>query len=396
MVVQDAAGSPRRSRPSRWPAASAPGTSAGRRPGRRTPAGSAAACGAGPWARGRGRTSTARRPTRSGSRWVSPATASADDQPDVVDPARRPGCSPGSGRWRAGRPRRPARCTPGGPGPSAPATHRAGPDLHDQRAPTGRTASVQVQLARRGAPTSRSPSRGTSSTNAVAVLLPGPALRRPHPGCCGGRRRPPPGDERLPVSRGRGKSVMTDANLAVPIRAAQFPVYRDTAPSPGTSWVRAGFRVDRETAAGGGGGCEPGQLETSLPENRAQASSQKVPAYTAAVISPRSTLSVAIGSRRKSPNAGPPVGQQPRVQPGQLGDLVADEHHHVDQDHGDGGADRLLGQGRDEQPDGAQRGRAGRSGRGRLSSSRQSPSAIDVWRAGQQGHVPAAEQGQRP
>src|ERR687894_1053801 len=51
----------------------------------------------------------------------------------------------------------------------------------------------------------------------------------------------------------------------------------------------------------------------------------------------------------------PPVGQQPRVQPVELADLAEDEHPHVDQQHRDGGADRLFGEGGDEQPDRADR-----------------------------------------
>ena len=68
--VQHRRASARRSRPSRWPAATSRPAPAGSRPAGRTPGSPAAACGAAAWATGRGRTSTARpvRPARPGAR----------------------------------------------------------------------------------------------------------------------------------------------------------------------------------------------------------------------------------------------------------------------------------------------------------------------------------------
>ena len=98
--------------PSRWPAASA------RRYFSREATRSANAGGINRrlWCRafghGSGRRSTARRARARRSRWVSPATASASTTRTFSTSSPRPGCRR-SGRWPAGRPRRPARCTPG-------------------------------------------------------------------------------------------------------------------------------------------------------------------------------------------------------------------------------------------------------------------------------------------
>ena len=78
LIAERRRASARRSLASRWPAATRrPVLQPGWPPGRRTPGRSAAACGAGPWATGRGRRSRARPARARASRWVSPSTASA-------------------------------------------------------------------------------------------------------------------------------------------------------------------------------------------------------------------------------------------------------------------------------------------------------------------------------
>ena len=85
-----------------------------------------------------------------------------------------------SARSPAGRPRRPGCCSPAGPGPSAPATHRCRARSRRSAGPGGRTSRSRSS-ALSGCTEVEVSSRGTSSTKPVPVLLPGPPLRRPHP-----------------------------------------------------------------------------------------------------------------------------------------------------------------------------------------------------------------------
>src|SRR6478735_6483032 len=88
---------------------------------------------------------------------------------------------------------------------------------------------------------------------------------------------------------------------------------------------------------------------------------------------------------------GPVVGDQVRMQPVHLGDRVQDEARGAEDDHRDGGRDGLLGERRDEQADGAQRGDpTGEVRRGEGDP----PDAVREAHLGpgQQGHVAAAEE----
>ena len=172
----------------------------------------AAACGAGPWARDRGRTSTARPPMR--------AAAGGSSRPPHrrrpvgrSRPRPRPG-TPGSGRSPAGRPRRRARSPPGGPGPSAPGTRPGRARSRRSAAPSGRTPRPDP-AGPSGCTDVEVSSRGTSRTDGRGAV-PRPGAWRPHPGAAADERHHLPVHGRRRSVAVGARSVMTDANLAGP------------------------------------------------------------------------------------------------------------------------------------------------------------------------------------
>ena len=156
--VEHRRASGRRSRPSRWRAATCPRAPAARRPARRTARPPDVACGAGSWATGRGRTSRARPASRArrGSRPPTPRRPSrtARSSPPAAATSARDAATPGRQTSSA------STSYAGRAAASTPvASPTPGPDLDDQRRlpaePRRRAGSPARRPPRRGSPRPR-------------------------------------------------------------------------------------------------------------------------------------------------------------------------------------------------------------------------------------------------